>query len=93
MIDWFFSFLVTGLNCSDSIFPNQQDRMPTADFRVERYFGNLMSSDVNLCNVLATRPTACAVDRNFVFLTPICTELSFQILYNEFQSDLPPVLF
>ena len=34
---------------------------------------NLTSSVVNLCSVLATRPTACAVDRNFVFLTMMLT--------------------
>ena len=41
----------------------------------------LMSSDVKRCNVLATRPTACAVERNFVFLIIMLTVSSLKIKF------------
>ena len=52
---------------------------------------NLILSDENLCKVLAMRPTACAVERNFVFVT---TRLAvfFQILIMDFK-DLLQKLF
>ena len=54
---------LTGSSVScDNKCPNSKD-----------IFANLMLSDEKRCKVLATRPTACAIDRNFTFVKVIFT--------------------